>query len=341
MVVTGLAGAARLCAAVLLLSLVMSFAARAAGDKTYVMKITLATLNDTPHQFAKNFAAAVEKDSGGRIKAEIYPASQLGSIERQIEGVQFGAIQAAVIPPEFFVGVDERFEVLTATGLVTSMAGGQRLAADPAVRQLMLGLGTGKGLHGAGLFMATPSSIISRTPIRHLADFKGKKIRIFASQFQSVAMRRLGATPKPMTLAEVLPALQDNAVDGAVASTATFNAMHFQQVAKYVTETGQPAIFEIVEISEKWYNSLPTDLQQVLDKDAASQSVAINPQAVEINEQGRNAWVAGGGELISLPPDEQSSMQKILASVGDEVASTKPALNAAYKIVTDAAQRTH
>jgi hypothetical protein len=82
-------------------------------------------------------------------------------------------------------------------------------------------------------------------------------------------------------------------------------------------------------------------LQQVLDKDAASQSVAINPQAVEINEQGRNAWVAGGGELISLPPDEQSSMQKILASVGDEVASTKPALNAAYKIVTDAAQRTH
>ena len=40
-----------------------------------------------------------------------------------------------------------------------------------------------------------------------LADFKGKKIRIFASQFQTVAMQRLGATPKPMTLAAVLPAL--------------------------------------------------------------------------------------------------------------------------------------
>ncbi len=142
----------------------------------------------------------------------------MGSVQRQIEGVQFGAIQAAVIPPEFFVGIDERFEVLTAPGLVTSMAEGQRLAADPAVRKLMLGLGAGKGLHGVGLFMATPSSIISRTPIRHLADFKGKKIRIFASQFQSVAMQRLGAIPKPMTLAEVLPALQDNALDGAVAS---------------------------------------------------------------------------------------------------------------------------
>ena len=48
-------------------------AARAAEN--YVMKITLPTLNDTVHQVAKNFAAAVEKDSGGRIKAEVYPAS--------------------------------------------------------------------------------------------------------------------------------------------------------------------------------------------------------------------------------------------------------------------------
>ena len=112
------------------------------------MKITLPTLNDPSHVFAKNYAAAVEKDSGGRIKTEIYPASQLGSIPRQIEGMQFGAIQCAVIPPEFFVGVDERFEVMAAPGLVNSMAHGQRLAADPAVLKLMLGLGADKGLHG-------------------------------------------------------------------------------------------------------------------------------------------------------------------------------------------------
>ena len=198
----------------------------------------------------------------------------------------------------------------------------------PPIRRcckLMLGLGAGKGLHGVGLFMATPSSIISRTPIRHLADFKGKKIRIFASQFQSVAMQRLGAIPKPMTLAEVLPALQDNALDGAVASIPIFSAMHYQQAAKYVTETGQPATFLVVEISEKWYDSLPADLRQIVDKDAAAQSVAINPQAIEINEQARKAWVASGGELISLPPDEQSAMLKILASVGADVSRTKAA----------------
>ena len=167
----------------LAVALALTFGAAQAQDKTFVMKVTLPTINDAPHQFAKDFAALVEKDSGGRIKGEVYPASQLGSIPRQIEGTQFGAIQVATVPPEFFVGVDERFEVMAAPGLVDSLEHGQRVAGDPEVLKLMLKLGADKGLHGAGLMMAQPSCIISKTPIRHLADFKGKKIRIFASQF--------------------------------------------------------------------------------------------------------------------------------------------------------------
>jgi hypothetical protein len=45
--------------------------------------------------------------------------------------------------------------------------------------------------------------------------------------------------------------------------------------------------------------------------------------------------------LISLPPDEQASMLKTLASVGDDVSKTKPQLSEAYKVVTSAAQRAH
>src|SRR6202046_1353650 len=223
-----------------------------ADDKPIVMKIALATLDDVLHQYAKNYAAAIERDSGGRIKPEIYPSSQLGSIERQTEGVQFGAIQCQFVAPEFLVGVDERFEVLAAPALVKTFAQGQRLAADPAVQKLMLGLGADKGLHGVGLVISAQSAVVTRGALRHLADFKGKKIRIFASQFESVAMAHLGATPKAMTLAQVLPALQDNELDGAISSIAIFNSMHFQSAAKYVTEIGQPAIFAIVEVSKPW-----------------------------------------------------------------------------------------
>ncbi len=338
MVISAHARTACFAAATLALSLAAPFAARAAGDQPYVMKISIATVGDDLHQYAKDYAAAVEKDSGDRIKTEIYPSSQLGSIEQQAEGVQFGAIQCQIVPPEFLAGIDERFEVLTAPDLVTSMEQGQRLAANPAVLKLMLGLGADKGLRGVALFMSSPSVVVARTPIRRLADFKGKKIRIFASEFQSVAMQRLGAIPKPMTLGEVRPALQDNAIDAAVTAVTVLSPMHFQEVAKYVTDTGQPAIFGIVEISKKWHDALPADLQRIVDNDAASEAVAINPSVKAYYEKARQSWVAGGGELITLPSAEQAAILQTLASVGTDVSKTKPLLSTAYKIVSDAAK---
>jgi TRAP-type C4-dicarboxylate transport system substrate-binding protein len=312
---------------------------KASGVGTYVMKISTPTINDIPDTFARNYGAALEKDSGGRIKVEVYPASQLGSIPRQIEGTQFGSIQCEAVPPEFMVGLDQLFEVMAAPGLVDSQEDGQRVAADPAVRKLMLGLGADKGLHGTALFMAETSIVVTRKPIRTLADFKGKKLRIFASKFQSEAFERLGVTPVAMTLGDVLPAIQQGTIDGAVTGMGPVAHMHFVDAAKYVTMTNQPSIFIIVEVNKKWYDSLPNDLQQLVDKDATEQSVAINPIAIGIRKQSEASYTASGGELIKLPTDEQISMMKTLASVGADVSKSNPQLAAAYKIVTDAASR--
>jgi TRAP-type C4-dicarboxylate transport system substrate-binding protein len=329
------------CGAAFALIGAMTFGAAQAQDKPpIVMKISLAALNEALHQFAKDYAALIEKDSGGRIKTEIYPASQLGSIPRQIEGTQFGAIQCVVTPPEFYSGVDERFEVMAAPGLVDGLAQAQRLTGDPEVRKLMLGLGADKGLHGVGLFTSQPSSIIAKTAIRHLADLKGKKLRTFASQFQSEAFGRLGVTPVAMTLGDVLPALQQGAIDGAVAGTVIYAAMHYIDAAKFVTDIGQPVVFGLAAVSKKWYDALPPDLQQIIDKAGAAASIQVNPETVAINEKADKSWTAAGGELIKLPADEQAAMLKTLASVGEDVSKTKPALSAAYKVVTDAAART-
>ena len=139
------------------------------GKATYVMKLSTASVNDAQHEFLKRFAAAVEKDSGGRIKGEIYPASQLGSIPRQIEGTQFGSIQGWLGPPEFLVGVDERYQALSAPGLFTSWEQDIRVINDAAVRDMLFNLGLKKGLVGLGIFMIGPSAIITRKPIHHLA----------------------------------------------------------------------------------------------------------------------------------------------------------------------------
>jgi TRAP-type C4-dicarboxylate transport system substrate-binding protein len=309
-------------------------------QQTYVMKISTPTIHDIPDKWAENLAAALEKDSGGRIKVQLYPASQLGSIPRQIEGTQFGSIQMEIVPPEFMVGLDPRFEVMAAPGLVDSQAHGQRVAADPAVLQLMLGLGADKGLHGVALFMAEQSVLVSRMPLRHLADFKGKKVRIFASQFQSEAFQRLGITPVAMTLGDVLPAIQQGTIDGAVTGIGPVANFHMVDAAKFVTQTGQPAIFLIAVVNKKWFESLPADLQQILEKDAAAQSLVINSYAAEQVKESEANYTSKGGELITLAADELAQLMKTIASVAPDVSSKNPMLAAAYKIVADAAART-
>jgi TRAP-type C4-dicarboxylate transport system substrate-binding protein len=229
---------------------------------------------------------------------------------------------------------------MAAPGLVSTMEQGQRLAADPEVLKLMLGLGADKGLHGVALFMNAPSSLISKTPIRHLADFKGKKMRVMASKFQTLPIERLGATPVAMTLGDVLPAIQQGAVDGAVGGIVVWTPMHFQDAAKYVTETGQPAVFVVAEVSKSWYDALPADLRKIVDSDAAAAQAAIGPVASDIVAKARKGWTDSGGELISLPPDEEAELMKTFLATGAEVSKAKPAIEAAYKIVTDAAART-
>ena len=326
--------------AALVLSLAPTLnAARAVEPKTYVMKLGTATINESQHEWCKRFSAMVEKDTGGRVKAEIYPASQLGAIQREIEGVQFGEIQGYVGPPEFLAGIDERYEVLSAPGLVTDMAHEIRVVNDPELRNLMLGLGADKGIHGAALFIAQPSLVIARTPIRHLADFKGKKLRVLAADMQQEMIKSLGASPVAMTLGDVLPAIQQGTIDGSILAMTVISTMHFWDATKYATEINQPFIFSMAFLSKKWFDSLPKDLQTIIDTDAGKAAAEVNPWEIEFFNKARETW-AEHGELISLPANEQAELMKTITAVGADVASRKPKLKQAYDVFAAAAKRT-
>ena len=74
-----------------------------------VMKLGTSTLNDAQHEWMKKFAAIVEKNSNGRIKVEIYPASQLGTSPRMIEcpAPQYSAHRMSYVPGSIAVNHSE------------------------------------------------------------------------------------------------------------------------------------------------------------------------------------------------------------------------------------------
>src|SRR5271167_4780140 len=103
----------------------------------FVMKFGTPTINETQHQFLKFYKEEVEKASGGRIEVQIYPASQLGPIPREVEGVQLGDIQGLVPPVDFFVGVEPRYGVFSAPMLFRDEAHVAATIHDPEMQKII------------------------------------------------------------------------------------------------------------------------------------------------------------------------------------------------------------
>jgi len=303
------------------------------------MKMATATINDVQHEWLKRFDAAM-KPHAARLKIEIYPASQLGQIPRMVEGVAVGTIESFVTPTSFLVSVEPRYQVFDAIGVFGSPAHLNRVLQDPALRKRALAIGDEKGLKGIGIFYNSPIIVLARRPIERLADFNGKKIRVFGTPLQIEPMKKLGASPVPMAFGEVIAALQNGTVDGMLAGMPVLTPMKFYDVAKNVTEIHPSIVTSIQVVNKKWFEGLPSEVQAAMlaagervDQEAFSFATALVDKA-------NKDWQANGGQLLRLPEAEQAKLMVDLKAIGTQLLSANPAIKTEYDELLKVAERT-
>jgi TRAP-type C4-dicarboxylate transport system substrate-binding protein len=330
---------ASLCAAVFGSALLASSApAFAQTTPAFVMKLGTASLNDQQHEWMKMYKEALERDSGHRIRVDIYPSAQLGSIPREIEDTQFGAIQGWVGPPEFLTGIDQRFEVLGIPSVFANDEQVNKTLVDPQFATPFMALASDKGLVGISLFLNGRQALITRKPVDHIADAKGLKLRVTAGPVLEGVTRMLGATPVPMSLDQVLPALQQGAIDGIISSVAVTTPLKYYTVAPYVKPMPGYTV-DITVISKSWLASLPPDLQKIVLDDGLKIGRAIVPFTTSYLARQAGVWTSGGGHIDRFPPAEEKAFTASVASIGHDVTSTNPDLAAMYAtLLTTAAK---
>jgi TRAP-type C4-dicarboxylate transport system substrate-binding protein len=307
--------------------------ATAATAQNFVMKFGTATVNEPQHEYIKIYKEEVEQRSGGKIKVEAYPQSQLGPIPRQIEGLQLGTIEAFIGPADFYVGVDKRYGVFSAPVLFGDRKNAAATLADPELNKAILALGADKGLVGIGTFAYAQHDYLAKDPIRSFADFKGKKIRVNATAIEREAMARLGATAAPMPLNEVLAALQRNVIDGTRSALSIYVTLKYQDVSKLVTVTNDTMLVPVATVSKPWFDKLPADLQKaVMDAGQAAQKRA-DAFTAEFMASMPKRWAEVGGEVFVMPEPERQKLVAALKTVGDEVTKDDPPVKAFFERV--------
>jgi len=302
----------------------------AAGAQS-TMKLASATINDVQHEWQKVFADEMAERAGDAVTVEIFPASQLGAIPRMTEGVLLGTIEAFTTPTSFVTGADARFQAFDVPGLFRSPEEVRSVIHDPEFRDHLETLFLDKGVRVIGAIYNSPTLMLTREPATSLADVAGLKIRTFASPLQMEPMAEIGAIPTPLALSEVTPQLQSGGIDGMLAGMPILTAFKFYDTAQHVTDLNFSHLVSVTLVNEGWFQGQTGDVQNAIRDAGRAAEEAVFDWGVANVERANAAWLENGGEIHSLPADEQSAMMATFEEVGAAVIADQPEVVAEYE----------
>lgn len=283
------------------------------------MKIGYPTTADPQHDSAVRFAKLVTERTNGEIKGRVFPTSQLGKIPRQVEGIQLGTQEVFMAPPGFLQGVNPAFQVADAPGIFKDHMHGHRTLNDDSFRDKFLNLAADKGIIGGNVWIYDGTSYMTTTPIAKLADFKGKKIRVLATQMEREIVGQFGATGVPIPFTEVVPAIQRKVVDGARTSLVVAAKAKFPTVTSHLTITNGAYIPSGSWFSKVWLGKLSAKNRKIVMDTAAEISEWTSKHSLSFVDVMEAEWKKQGATVYRLSPEEQASYIKTIAPLGDKL----------------------
>ena len=178
-----------------------------------------------------------------------------------------------------------------------------------------------------------------RMPTHHLADLKGRKIRVLASQFQTEPLKRLGATGVPMTLGDVLPALQQGTIDGTYGAVSVFDALKYYDAAKYMVETRHAYFYSVAMLSKRWYDGLPADLQDQIMTTSKQIAGEVLPWSLEFLDQSACRMDCQRRRDGDAARGRRQGTARKLATVGDDIVKDKPDMKPMWDMLVAISKR--
>jgi C4-dicarboxylate-binding protein DctP len=305
----------------LVVALAVTVSMSAFAQTPIVIKFSHVVATDTPKgQAAERFKQLAEKSTGGRVKVELYPNSQLYKDKEELEALQLGAVQMLAPSLAKFgpLGAKE-FEVFDLPYIFPNKAALYAVTEGPIGKGMLQKLEP-KGITGLAYWDNGFKVMSANKPMHMPADFKGMKMRIQASKVLDAQMRALGANPQVLAFSEVYQALQTGVVDGTENPPSNVYTQKMHEVQKYITMSNHGYLGYAVIVNKKFWDGLPADIRTKLEaamRDATTYEKAI---AQRDNDMAMDAIKKTGKTAVyELTPVEQAAWRKALLPVHKEM----------------------
>ena len=225
-----------------------------------------------PHDVLEPWGKAVEEQSGGKIKVELYPTMQLGGTPPELfDQARDGVVDVIWTVLGYTPGrfpKAETFELpFIMTDAVSTSEAFQEFVEKNAMDEFadvhLLAVHT----HGPGLFH-------TKNPITKLEDLQGMKIR-GGSRVINELLTKLGATPIGMPVPAVVEALSKGVIDGTtIPWEVTLPLRVSELVHNHTGFSGENGLYTqtfAIAMNKDTYEGLSDDLKKVIDDNSGMQ----------------------------------------------------------------------
>ncbi|MBA4195041.1 MAG: C4-dicarboxylate ABC transporter [Comamonadaceae bacterium] len=256
----------------------------------------------------------VEKESGGRIRFEGYPAMQLGGSPAQLfDQARDGVVDIVWTLPGNTPGRFPRTEVFELPFMMNNAEATSKafweyittLAADEYKDVHPLAL----QVHGPGMFHMRNKQIFRAD------DLRGSKVRGPTRQITKM-LGYLGATPVGMPLPQIPDALSKGVIDGCAIPWEVVPAVKVHELTKFHSEfePAGGALYTttfVMAMNKAKYASLPPDLKAVIDRNTGMETSAWLGKVQQAGDgPGREAAVRQGNSIHTIPAAEAQEFKR-------------------------------
>ena len=264
----------------------------------------------------------VGRESGGKIKCQIYPAMQLGGTPPQLfDQAKDGVADIVWTLPTYQAGRFAKSEVFELPFMARNAETGSPALWDYVHKN---SLDEFKGVKILALHLHDGSLLhFTKQRVTNLDEIKGLKVRA-PTRIGTKFLAAIGAVPVQMPVPQVTESLSKGVIDGAMVPWEVAPALKLQEVTKYHVDTaaGLPrmsnSIF-VIAMNEAKYNSLPADVKKVIDANSGLDwSKQIGKVFDGTTAPGRKLAVDAGGVFDTLTQAEYDRWVKQTEGVNKE-----------------------
>ena len=302
-------------------------AALAAGHATaqvreHSFKLSLSIAGDNAQtRSAAFFKSEVERLSGGKMKVQLFPGSQLGPDLQVLSGLRAGAIDIQVATTSLLGTIDPAFNVYDIPFLFRNFDEVYAVAdGEPGKR--FQAIGEKNGFILLNTHSGVWRNLTNRTrAVGSAADIKGLKVRTLQNTVFIDFWKALGANPVAIPFPELYGALEGGTVDAQENANGVTVFAKLMEVQKHFTATQHGAYVGIVMFSGPVWQRLNEDERKVLREAGATSGAQWRKSFLE-EDQMLLKRIAEKLTVTPLSPAARAELERLAQPVIDKHMAT-------------------